>query len=46
MTADGGSSPLTLAVVLEGFETRSEPFDLHEVAEAVRALGRQLEAAG
>jgi hypothetical protein len=46
MTADGGGSPLTLAVVLGGFETRSEPFDLHEVAEAVGGLGRQLEAAG
>jgi hypothetical protein len=44
MTAEGAS--LTLAEVLGTFETRSEPFDPHEVAEAVRALGKQMEAAG
>jgi hypothetical protein len=46
MSAEGGSAPLTLADVLAAFETQSEPFDPHEVAEAVRALGKQVEAAG
>jgi hypothetical protein len=46
MTAEASSAPLTLAEVLAAFETRSEPFDPHEVAEAVRALGKQVEAAG
>jgi len=45
MSAEGGSARLTLGDVLGGFETRSEPFDLHEIAEAVRALARQLEQA-
>lgn len=46
MTAEGSRAPLTLAEVLAAFETRSEPFDPHELAEAVRALGKQVEAAG
>ena len=46
MTAESGSAPLTLADVLAAFETRSEPFDPHEVAEAVRALGKQIQAGG
>ncbi len=46
VTAEGSSAPPTLAEVLAAFETRSEPFDPHEVAEAVRALGKQMEAAG
>jgi hypothetical protein len=46
MTAESGSAPLTLADVLEAFETRSEPFDPHEVAEAVRAFGKRVQAGG
>jgi hypothetical protein len=46
VSAEGGTAPLTLATVLAPFETRSDPFDPHEVAQAVRNLGKQLETEG
>ena len=46
MTEGDSSAPLTIAELLETFESRPDPFDLHEVAEAARALGREREASG
>jgi hypothetical protein len=46
MTEENASGPTTLAEILGTFEGRRDAFDLHEVAEAVRTLARQNEAAG
>jgi len=45
-TAEYDTSLLIVAEVLATFESRTDAFDLHEVAEAVRALGRQWESLG
>jgi hypothetical protein len=36
----------TVAEIVETFETRTDPFDPHEVADAVRTLAREWESAG
>lgn len=46
MSEQGVREPRTLADVLDAFETRADPFDPHEIAETVRALGRQWESSG
>lgn len=46
MIEQAAGEPLTLAEILETFEARTAPFDLHEVAEAVRRLARQYESLG
>ncbi|HMH49192.1 MAG TPA: DUF4209 domain-containing protein [Candidatus Acidoferrum sp.] len=46
MSEQAAGGPLTLAEILETFEARTAPFDVHEVADAVRGLARQYEASG
>ena len=46
MTVEPSVGSLTVAELLAAFETRTDPFDPHEVAEAVRTLARQRESAG
>lgn len=46
MSETNAGEPQTLAELLETFDGRTDPFDPHQVAEAVRRLARQHEAAG
>lgn len=46
MSAQAAGEPRTLAEILATFESRTDPFDPHEVAEVVRRLARQCESSG
>ncbi len=41
---EGSGVPLTITEMLETFENRTDPFDLHDVAHVARALRQRVEA--